>query len=129
MVLIPNAKIDTACIGVAGPIVNGDCETTNLPWKLTCNEISKRLKTSNVKLLNDLEAAAWGVLSLPESDFVLLNPNAKRQIGNSAVLAAGTGLGKQLFFTMVKNTTLSQTKVVIVILPPQTHSKLGYLNL
>lgn len=98
LVLIPNAKIDTACIGVAGPIVNGDCETTNLPWKLTCNEISKRLKTSNVKLLNDLEAAAWGVLSLPESDFVLLNPNAKRQIGNSAVLAAGTGLGEAIIF-------------------------------
>ncbi|MSR16509.1 MAG: glucokinase [Methylococcaceae bacterium] len=98
LVLIPNAKIDTACIGVAGPILNGDCDTTNLPWKLTCHEISKRLKTSNVTLLNDLEAAAWGVLSLPESDFVLLNPNAKRQIGNSAVLAAGTGLGEAIIF-------------------------------
>ncbi len=98
LALIPTVKIDSACIGVAGPIVNGDCETTNLPWKLTCHEIAEQLKTSKVTLLNDLEAAAWGVLSLPESDFVNLNPNAKSQIGNCAVLAAGTGLGEAIIF-------------------------------
>lgn len=98
LALIPNAKIDAACIGVAGPIINGDCETTNLPWKLTRHNIGEQLKTSNVTLLNDLEAAAWGVLSLPESDFVSLNPNAKTQVGNCAVLAAGTGLGEAIIF-------------------------------
>lgn len=98
LTLIPDVKIDAVCLGVAGPIVNGDCETTNLPWRLTCNEIGELLKTSQVTLLNDLEAAAWGILSLPESDFVALNPNAKTQIGNCAVLAAGTGLGEAIIF-------------------------------
>ena len=98
LALIPDVVIDTACLGVAGPIVNGDCETTNLPWKLTCREIGEQLKTSKVKLLNDLEAAAWGVLSLPENEFVSLNPKAKPQIGNCAVLAAGTGLGEAIIF-------------------------------
>ncbi len=98
LALIPNAKIDAACIGVAGPIVNGDCETTNLPWNLKYKEICQQLNTQKVKLLNDLEAAAWGVLSLPESNFVALNPNAKTQIGNCAVLAAGTGLGEAIIF-------------------------------
>lgn len=96
--LIPTVKIDAVCIGVAGAIVNGDCETTNLPWKLVCSEIGEFLNCSNVKLLNDLEAAAWGVLSLPENEFVQLNPNAKIQIGNCAVLAAGTGLGEATIF-------------------------------
>ena len=98
LALMPNAKIDAACIGVAGPIVNGDCETTNLPWNLKCGEIREQLNTEKVKLLNDLEAAAWGVLSLPESDFVSLNPTSKTQIGNCAVLAAGTGLGEAIIF-------------------------------
>lgn len=96
--LIPTVKIDAVCIGVAGAIVNGDCETTNLPWKLVCREIGESVSCSNVKLLNDLEAAAWGILSLPESEFVSLNPNAKAQIGNCAVLAAGTGLGEAIIF-------------------------------
>ncbi len=98
LALIPQTKINSVCLGVAGPIVNGDCETTNLPWHLKCDDIRKQLNAEKVTLLNDLEAAAWGVLSLPESDFVSLNPNAKTQIGNCAVLAAGTGLGEAIIF-------------------------------
>jgi len=53
---------------------------------------SEQLGTQNVWLLNDLEATAWGVLDLPEQHFVELNPDAQWQLGNSAVVAAGTGL-------------------------------------
>jgi glucokinase len=98
LVLIPPTKIDAVCLGVAGPIVNGDCETTNLPWNLKCDEIREQLNAQKVTLLNDLEAAAWGILSLPENEFVNLNPNATSQIGNCAVLAAGTGLGEAIIF-------------------------------
>jgi glucokinase len=98
LALIPLFEIQSVCLGVAGPIVNGDCETTNLPWNLKCTEIRDQLNAEKVTLLNDLEAAAWGVLSLPESEFVSLNPNAKTQIGNCAVLAAGTGLGEAIIF-------------------------------
>jgi glucokinase len=89
-------QVTAACIGVAGPIVNGDCETTNLPWVLTRKAISEQLGTQNVWLLNDLEATAWGVLDLPEQHFVELNPDAQWQPGNSAVVAAGTGLGEAI---------------------------------
>lgn len=98
LTLIPSVHIDTVCIGVAGAIVNGNCETTNLPWKLVCSEISQQLNCSQIKLINDLEAAAWGVLSLPETDFVNLNPNANKKQGNCAVVAAGTGLGEAIVF-------------------------------
>jgi glucokinase len=98
LTLIPTVNIDSICIGVAGAIVDGNCETTNLPWKLVCSEIGEQLNCSQVKLLNDLEAAAWGVLSLPETDFAHLNPNAKAGQGNCAVLAAGTGLGEAIIF-------------------------------
>lgn len=103
LTLIPTVHIDAVCIGVAGAIVNGNCETTNLPWKLVCSEIGTQLNCKKVKLLNDLEAAAWGVLSLPESDFVDLNPSAKAEQGNCAVLAAGTGLGEAIIFHDGKN--------------------------
>ena len=89
-------SLQSVCIGVAGPIINGDCITTNLPWNLKVNEISLQTNTQTIKLLNDLEATAWGVLNIPDSDFSELNPNAKSNQGNLAILAAGTGLGEAL---------------------------------
>jgi len=88
--------IKSVCIGVAGPVVNGDCTTTNLPWVLKRKEIADQTRANHVCLLNDLEATAWGVLNLSEDNFVELNPDAKENPGNKAVLAAGTGLGEAM---------------------------------
>lgn len=93
-----DADIKSACFGVAGPVVNQRCQTTNLPWLLDAAELKIKLGTSKVKLLNDLEAMALGMLYLPEHDLVELNPNAKIQSGNIAVIAAGTGLGEAILY-------------------------------
>ena len=95
-VFLAGQKITEVCIGVAGPVVDGDCKTTNLPWFLKNSEIAKQTGAAGVLLLNDLEAMAWGVLNLPERDFIELNSSAKVKKGNIAVLAAGTGLGEAI---------------------------------
>lgn len=91
-----NIQVSAACIGVAGPIVDGNSTTTNLPWVLNKTEIGTQLRIQNVKLLNDLESTAWGVLELPEHNFSELNPHAEPREGNIAILAAGTGLGESI---------------------------------
>ncbi len=93
---VDGVEIKAVCIGVAGIVANGVCETTNLPWLLCCNEIGERVNSQKVWLLNDLEASAWGLLDLPEQYFVELNPDATQQQGNLAVVAAGTGLGEAI---------------------------------
>jgi len=93
-----DVTISSACFGVAGPVVNQRCQTTNLPWLLDAEELKKKLCTSKVKLLNDLEAMALGMLYLPEQDLVELNPDAETQPGNIAVIAAGTGLGEAILY-------------------------------
>lgn len=90
------AKLSSACFGVAGPVVNQRCQTTNLPWLLDAAELQQRLGITRIKLLNDLEAMALGMLFLPEQDLLELNPGAQPQIGNIAVIAAGTGLGEAI---------------------------------
>ena len=90
------ACLDSVCIGVAGPVVDGDCCTTNLPWVLKNQDIVNQTGARKVILLNDLEATAWGVLGLSSEHFVELNKDAKQKKGNVAVLAAGTGLGEAL---------------------------------
>jgi glucokinase len=93
-----DVDIRSACFGVAGPVINQRCQTTNLPWLLDAAELKKKLGTSRVKLLNDLETMALGMLYLPEHDLVELNPNAESQAGNIAVIAAGTGLGEAILY-------------------------------
>ncbi|MDP1666696.1 MAG: glucokinase [Methylobacter sp.] len=90
--------IRSACFGVAGPVVNQRCQTTNLPWLLDAAALKIKLGTAKVKLLNDLEAMALGMLYLPEHDLIELNPHAETQAGNIAVIAAGTGLGEAILY-------------------------------
>jgi glucokinase len=86
-----------AAFGVAGPVVNGRCVTTNLPWVLDEIDLAARLACP-VKLLNDLEAAAIGMLHLPAEHRVALSGVRREKNGMSAVIAAGTGLGEALLF-------------------------------
>lgn len=91
-------NIASACFGIAGPVVNQRCQMTNLSWLLDATKLKNKLGTDKVKLLNDLEAMAIGMLHLPEHDLVELNPNATAQTGNIAVIAAGTGLGEAILY-------------------------------
>lgn len=91
-------KIDSACFGIAGPVVDQRCQMTNLSWLIDGAKLAGKLGTAKVKLLNDLEAMAIGMLHLPEQDLVELNPNAVKQAGNRAVIAAGTGLGEAILY-------------------------------
>lgn len=93
-----DVRIGSACFGVAGPVVEQRCFATNLSWTLDGELLKARLDTPKVRLLNDLEAMAFGMLHLEAGDFVELNPNAEPQTGNIAVIAAGTGLGEAILY-------------------------------
>lgn len=87
-------SLQYACFGIAGPIRNGKCQATNLPWIVDSSEIQQALKLQSVYLLNDLEANAWGLRVLKRQDFFLLNQGDPTQKGNAALISAGTGLGE-----------------------------------
>ncbi len=93
----PGARppIEAACFGVAGPVVDGRSEVTNLPWVVDETALAAAIPARRVRVLNDLEATAHGVLALPASAFAVLRAGAPRA-GNMALIAAGTGLGEAL---------------------------------
>ncbi len=88
--------VDCACFGIAGPILNQRCQTTNLPWVIDALELSKTFNIPRIQLLNDLEAMSFGMLTVGSDQLIELNPNARQQSGNKAVIAAGTGLGQAI---------------------------------
>jgi len=96
--LAPSFKIKVLTLGIAGPIIEQRCRTTNLPWDISSNDLKKYFNIEKVKLLNDLEATAYGMLYLKDDQFYDLNPNARAIKGNIAVIAAGTGLGEAILF-------------------------------
>ena len=89
---------EVACFGIAGPVRNGRVETSNLPWVIEQSRPAKQIHLSATLLINDLEAAAWGIGALAAEDFVLLNRVSGPVIGNQAVIAPGTGLGEAGLF-------------------------------
>ena len=88
-----------ASFGVAGPVNDGRCRTTNLPWVVEESVISSHTSIPAVHLLNDLQAMALGLARLPQDDLVELNPDAHAAAsGNIAVIAAGTGCGEAMLY-------------------------------
>lgn len=87
-------EIEKACFGVAGPVRSGVCKATNLPWVIDSHELSRNLSIPVVRLLNDLEANAYGIRMLKKEELFLLHQGQPNQQGNQALISAGTGLGE-----------------------------------
>jgi glucokinase len=95
--VVPDVAVRSACFGVPGAVVDGQCKTTNLPWLISETALSSSLKIPKVKLLNDLQAAGYGMLHLDQRELAVLNPGRSGpRKGNIGVIAAGTGLGEGL---------------------------------
>jgi glucokinase len=60
----PPGTILAACFGVAGPIAGGSTRMTNLPWVVEETSLARAIGTRRVRLLNDLQALAYGTLFL-----------------------------------------------------------------
>ena len=82
-----------ACFAIAGPIVAQRTKLTNLPWQVDAVDISTTFSIPNVKLINDFEAVALAVESLPPSDLVSLQAGNPQAQSMRVVLGAGTGMG------------------------------------
>jgi glucokinase len=86
--------VSSACFGVPGPVRDGRLRLTNLPWTLDSRELAKNLSIDHVFLINDLEANGYGVAELKADQIYTLSEGDPGQIGNRALIAAGTGLGE-----------------------------------
>ena len=86
--------ITSASFGVAGPVVKGRANITNLPWVIDQETIQRAFDFPHVHLLNDLEAIASAVPHLTGDDLITLNEGMVEPEGAIAVIAPGTGLGE-----------------------------------
>ena len=92
-----DASIDRACFGVAGPVIG---DTGAADQRAVAASTRARSPTTfgirRVRLLNDLQAMAYAVPVLRESELHVLQEGEALRGGNIALIAAGTGLGEAL---------------------------------
>lgn len=86
--------IDRAGFGVAGPVINGQANITNLPWVMEDTALANCLGIKSVCLVNDVTAFANAVPLLEESDLHPISKGDPAPGGSIAIVAPGTGLGE-----------------------------------
>lgn len=89
--------VNVASFGIAGPVRDQKCRATNLPWVVDAQALAKASKIASVRLYNDLESNANGLKVLQPGELYCLQQGLK-QVGNQALIAAGTGLGEAGLF-------------------------------
>lgn len=92
--------IRAACFGIAGPVIataTGEhVKLTNLPWILDSDRLARDFAIPKVRLINDFQAAGYGMEALTPADLVPLQRGTPEPQGLRALIGAGTGLGQGL---------------------------------
>jgi len=83
-----------AVIAVAGPVLDGEIEFTNLDWQISEGDLLAHFEFEAVKLINDFAAQALACPLLEPDDLRALGPELRGALdGPQVVLGAGTGFG------------------------------------
>lgn len=98
--LTAEESIDTACFGVPGPVLRGECKTTNLKWVVSVENLKTYLNSPKVALVNDLVATAIAAPKLFGHEYAILNAGEPDDTGGLGIVAPGTGLGMALMIWM-----------------------------
>ncbi|MDC8102977.1 MULTISPECIES: glucokinase [Chryseobacterium] len=85
-------------IAVPGPVLNGKSNPARLGWSFDVDEFKNEFGFEKVDMLNDLEASAYGMGLLEDSDLEAIYTSGHLEKGNVAILAPGNGLGEAGYF-------------------------------
>jgi glucokinase len=89
-------EIESACLGIAGAVINGASYLPNLDWHINADLLATALGIPNLKLINDFTAIGYGITQLRSADLHTLQLGEPRALAPIAIIGAGTGLGQAL---------------------------------
>ncbi|MDH5325247.1 MAG: glucokinase [Gammaproteobacteria bacterium] len=84
------------CVGVAGPVSGEQAGVTNLPWQIHAVTLKQRFGFQQVRLINDFQAIGYGLNTLADSGFQVMQKGQVQPHANQVIIGAGTGLGQAI---------------------------------
>jgi len=96
-------NVKRLAVAVPGPVINGKSSPARLGWDLDIEEYTRDFGFEKGDMLNDLEASAYGMGLLEDSDLDPIYTSGHLEKGNVAILAPGNGLGEAGYFFDGKN--------------------------
>ncbi|MEN4759873.1 MULTISPECIES: glucokinase [unclassified Chryseobacterium] len=85
-------------MAVPGPVLDGRSAPARLGWNLEVEDFKRDFGFERVEMLNDLEASAYGMGLLEDSELDPIYTSGHLEKGNVAILAPGNGLGEAGYF-------------------------------
>jgi glucokinase len=122
------ASITSACFGVAGPVIGQTAMLTNVPWSIDGGQVATAFGLGPVTLLNDLQAMAYAVPVLSDTELHTLQHGEPVLGGNIGLIAAGTGLGVSLLHTVDGRFIPSPSESGHADYAPRTERDIGLLR-
>lgn len=86
-----------AAFGIAGPVIDGLCKATNLPWTVDVGKLSKAIGIAHTTIVNDFVAHAHGIDALTHKDTDTIQRGTHEGMANKVILGPGTGFGEAIF--------------------------------
>lgn len=98
--IVGNALSGTERFGISvpGPVINGKSSPARLGWNLDVQDFKKEFGFHEVYMLNDQEAAAYGIGLLEDTELEDIRFGGHLDNGNVAIIAPGNGLGEAGYF-------------------------------
>lgn len=124
----PEPVPSRACLAVAGVVEGNRVEATNIPWTIDGHDLKERFGLETVYLINDFEAAAWGITILHRDHLVQIGGGKPISNGPKAILGAGTGLGQAILAPCNKGYRVLPTEGGHVDFAPKNEKEIRLLR-
>lgn len=125
----PRAAFERMAIASAGVVLDGEVINSNLPWRISLQELRDTLGLSELHVINDFAAAAHGTQRLDPTESRLLTPGVSvAEAGPALVVGPGTGLGAAVCIPYPRGTVVLPTEAGMTAFAPGTEREVEILR-
>lgn len=125
----PRAAFERMAIASAGVVLDGEVINSNLPWRISLQDLRDTLGLHELHVINDFAAAAHGTQRLDPAESRLLTPGVSvAEAGPALVVGPGTGLGAAVCIPHPRGTVVLPTEAGMTAFAPGTEREVEILR-
>ena len=125
----PRAGFERMAIASAGVVLDGEVINSNLPWRISLQDLRDTLGLRELHVINDFAAAAHGTQRLDQSESRLLTPGVSvAEAGPALVVGPGTGLGAAVCIPHPRGIVVLPTEAGMTAFAPGSEREIEILR-